>query len=170
MTDEEVAAREERDRSARRGAPAVGRHGRRPRALVRRGKQSRRTSLIVDPPDGRIPSLTAEAKARAIDPRTVLGFESGVGSMGDGPFNGPEDLHLADRCITRGLPNTWVPSQYNNGVQFVQNPDYIAIFYEASVTKPGSSPWMGGRISMEALASGSGTRGDAGRVTRSSSR
>src|SRR5262249_26011545 len=46
------------------------------------------------------------------------------------PFNGPEDLHLADRCITRGLPHTWLPSEYNNGFQIVQSPDYVAIFYE----------------------------------------
>jgi hypothetical protein len=86
--------------------------------------------LIVDPPDGRIPPFTAEAKTRAIDPRSVLGFVPGVGSMGDGPFNGPEDLHLADRCITRGMPQTWVPSQYNNGFQIVQNAEYVSIFYE----------------------------------------
>ena len=50
--------------------------------------------------------------------------------MGKGPFDGPEDLHLADRCITRGLPQTWFPSEYNNGFQIVQSPDYITIYYE----------------------------------------
>ena len=50
--------------------------------------------------------------------------------MGDGPFNGPEDLHLADRCITRGLPQTWYPSAYNNGFQIVQSPGYVAVLYE----------------------------------------
>ena len=50
--------------------------------------------------------------------------------MGGGPYNGPEDLHLADRCITRGLPQTWYPSAYNNGFQIVQSPGYVAVLYE----------------------------------------
>jgi hypothetical protein len=89
---------------------------------------SRRTSLIIDPPDGRIPAVTPGAKARAVDPRTLLGFVGG--SFTAGPFNGPEDLNLADRCITRGLPQTWQPSAYNNGFQIVQSPGFVAILYE----------------------------------------
>ena len=91
-------------------------------------RTSPRTSLIVDPPDGRIPSLTLGARARHVDPSARLGFVGG--SMGDGPFDGPEDLHLADRCITRGLPQTWYPSAYNNGFQIVQSPGYVAVLYE----------------------------------------
>ena len=89
---------------------------------------SPRTSLIVDPPDGRIPALTLGAQTRYVDPGSRLGFVGG--SMGDGPFDGPEDLHLADRCITRGLPQTWFPSAYNNGFQIVQSPGYVAVLYE----------------------------------------
>ena len=89
---------------------------------------STRTSLIIDPPNGRVPPITIGAKTRAIDPSSRLGFVGG--SMGDGPWNGPEDLHLADRCITRGLPQTWYPSAYNNGFQIVQSPGYVAILYE----------------------------------------
>ena len=91
---------------------------------------SPRSSLIVDPPDGRIPPLTPGAKLRVVEPRTVVGFETGVGSKGGGPFNGPEDYDLAERCITRGLPNTWFPQVYNNGFQIVQHPDYVAVLYE----------------------------------------
>ena len=90
---------------------------------------SPRSSLIVHPPDGRIPPLTPGAKLRTIDPQTVVGFGR-VGSKGKGPFNGPEDFDLADRCITRGLPYTWFPQVYNNGFQIVQHPDHVAILYE----------------------------------------
>lgn len=91
---------------------------------------SPRSSLIVDPPTGRIPPLTTGAILRVVDPSTVVGFGRGVGSKGKGPFNGPEDFDLADRCITRGLPNTWFPQVYNNGFQIVQHPDHVVILYE----------------------------------------
>ena len=91
---------------------------------------SPRNSLIVDPPNGRIPRLTPGAQLRIVDPRTVVGFETGVGSKGRGPFNGPEEFDLADRCITRGLPNTRFPQVYNNGFQIVQHQDYVAVLYE----------------------------------------
>ena len=89
---------------------------------------SARTSFIIDPPDGRIPPQTLGAQQRIIDPGSHLGFVGG--SSGDGPFNGPEDLGLADRCITRGLPQTWFPSLYNNGFQIVQTRDHVAVLYE----------------------------------------
>ena len=91
---------------------------------------SARTSLIVDPPNVRVPPLTSEGAHRwdnrMQDTHTLL---SG-GSAGGGPFNGPEDLDLRDRCITRGLPNTYFPSAYNNAFQIVQNEDHVAILYE----------------------------------------
>jgi len=72
------------------------------------GNASRRTSLVVDPLNGRIPEYTAEAKQRVVPKGTALGFVGG--SFTDGPFDGPEDLNLFDRCITRGLPTTWYPA------------------------------------------------------------
>jgi hypothetical protein len=112
---------------------------------------SHRTSLIFDPPNGRMPEYTAEAKQRVVPHETEI-MEGG--SFSDGPFDGPEDLHLADRCITRGLPHTWLPSEYNNGFQIVQSPDYVVIFperlHEARVipfdSKPALYPsgrWLG---------------------------
>lgn len=89
---------------------------------------SRRTSLIIDPADGRIPPYTPEAEKRLVKKGTELGFVGG--SFGAGPYDGPEDLALTDRCITRGLPQTWFPSQYNNGFQIVQSPDSVTIWYE----------------------------------------
>ena len=91
-------------------------------------KISYRTSLIIDPPDGRIPPLIPEAEKRVVKKGTELGFIGG--SFGSGPYDGPEDLALTDRCITRGLPQTWFPSEYNNGFQIVQSADAVTIWYE----------------------------------------
>jgi hypothetical protein len=76
----------------------------------------------MDPPDGRIPPTTPEAQRRlAALPR---------GSGGGGPFNGPEDLAMWDRCITRGLPTVVFPTVYNANVRIIQSPGYVAISYE----------------------------------------
>lgn len=69
-----------------------------------------------------------EFEERVVPKGTALGFVGG--SFTDGPFDGPEDLNLFDRCITRGLPTTWYPSQYSNGFQIVQSQDYVALLYE----------------------------------------
>ena len=60
------------------------------------GAENSRAWLLVDPPDGKVPPMTAEAGRRPQG--------RGGSSFGNGPFNGPEDLSLYDRCITRGLP------------------------------------------------------------------
>ncbi len=91
---------------------------------------SARTSLIVDPPDGRVPPLTPEASARSVVSGRVVGYGERAGSTLGGPFNSHQDLSLADRCITRGLPNIWFPQVYNNGFQIFQTADYVAIIYE----------------------------------------
>jgi hypothetical protein len=88
---------------------------------------SNRTSFVVDPPNGRMPPLIPDAAARPIDPRLETGLMGGDGTE---PMDGPEDTGLASRCITRGIPQTWVPSIYNNGFQILQTPDHVAIFYE----------------------------------------
>src|SRR5690348_8722568 len=78
-----------------------------------------RTSLITDPPDGRIPPLTPGAQARR--------------SRGARPRpNGPEDLNTLERCLTYGVPriggNVGVgPYSY---YQIVQTPDYVVFFQE----------------------------------------
>ena len=82
---------------------------------------SRQVAMIIDPPDGRIPPLTPEAAAaRAANRRDF----SGTGT----PAAGPEDLSIFVRCITRGqVPS---PGIYNNGLQIVQGPGYVAITQE----------------------------------------
>jgi hypothetical protein len=84
------------------------------------GWASRQTSLIVDPPNGKMPPFTAEG-ARM----TTVG-----GTMGRGPFNGPEDFNTWDRCITRGLPSAMIPTAYNNAYRILQIPGYVTILYE----------------------------------------
>lgn len=89
-----------------------------------RTKPSRRTSLVIDPPDGRIPSLTPEARQRQAA-RAAARRQSGRG-----PADSWLDRSLNDRCIARGVPNSMLPGAYNNSYQILQAPNYVAIRYE----------------------------------------
>jgi hypothetical protein len=84
-----------------------------------------RTSLIVDPPDGRIPPLTPEAQRRQSEHSTAV-------AAGLSPASGPEELNNAIRCITPGVPR--VGGRYGAGdfgyYQIVQTPGYVVIFSE----------------------------------------
>jgi hypothetical protein len=82
----------------------------------------KRTSLIVDPADGRVPSLTADAQGRAAN-RRATGREGGRA-------DGPEDRSPLERCITWGLPTASLPGLYNNNIQIVQAPGYVTITHE----------------------------------------
>jgi hypothetical protein len=81
-----------------------------------------RTSLIVDPPDGRIPTLTAEGRARAAARRAA--------AREHGPADSYENRSLMERCITRGLPEVTLPGPYNNNLQIVQTPQYVVLMTE----------------------------------------
>ena len=84
---------------------------------------STQVAMVVDPPDGRIPPLTAAAaQARA----EAAGRGRG-GSRTPYPNEGPEDLPNFVRCITRGLPGMMMPGIYNNGLQIVQGPGHVAV-------------------------------------------
>ena len=78
-----------------------------------------RTSLITDPPDGRIPALTPEARQREIARSRVVGL-----TLGDGP----ESRTLSERCITFGLPDT--RPAYMSYYQIVQTPTHAVIVME----------------------------------------
>jgi hypothetical protein len=86
------------------------------------GAANSRAWLVVDPPDGRIPPLTAEAQRR---PRA-----RGGSSFGNGPFNSTLDFSLYDRCISRGMPGSMLPGIYGNAYAIVQAPGYVSIMYE----------------------------------------
>ncbi len=76
-----------------------------------------RTSLIIDPPDGRIPPLTAAARERF----------AARGATDGGPA-GPESLPLNERCITFGVPN--LLAGYNSYFQILQTADHVVILQE----------------------------------------
>ena len=78
---------------------------------------SKQSSLVVDPPDGKIPALTPEAQQRASQRKAL--------------FENPEERPLAERCIlgfNSGPP--MAPSAYNNNVQIVQTRHHVVIVNE----------------------------------------
>jgi hypothetical protein len=81
------------------------------------------SSLVVDPPNGRTPALTADGRARAA-------AAAGRGSFGPGPFDTFEDFSLYDRCIARGLAAGMGAVLYGNALVIVQSPDAVTITYE----------------------------------------
>jgi hypothetical protein len=84
--------------------------------------RSRRSSLIIDPKNGRLPALTAGARARAAADEAAR--------KGRGPADSWTDRSLWDRCITVGLPAVMFPTGYNNNVQILQAPGVITITHE----------------------------------------
>jgi hypothetical protein len=87
----------------------------------RKVDEDRRTSLIVDPPDGRVPPLTADAQRR-------LALRQAPSR--NGGTDGPEQRSSLERCITMGLPSGNLPTLYNNNIRIVQGPGYVAITHE----------------------------------------
>ncbi|MYH29835.1 MAG: hypothetical protein F4137_13505 [Acidobacteria bacterium] len=105
-----------------------------------KGLSSRRTSLVVDPPDGRIPPRTREAERAAVDRR-----EARRGREFESHLVRP----LAERCIVwphEGPP--MVPPAYNDILQILQTPDHVVIAPELRTNKPRIIPLDAGpRIS-----------------------
>jgi len=104
---------------------------------------SRRTSLVIDPPDGRLPPRTAQARPLPMQR---------CGSLQRGePCDTYEDYGLGVRCIVHGggFPDAMFPAVYNANMRIVQSPGFVAITYElihdtriiplASSPQPGSS-------------------------------
>jgi hypothetical protein len=94
-------------------------------------RPNRRTSLIVDPPNGRLPALTSKAQAERGRPRR----ES---------FDGPEHLGMGLRCFSFGGPPIPTGSSYNRNVFILQSKDHMIVEYEwGSSTRV--IPFVGGR-------------------------
>lgn len=90
------------------------------RALLQEfGKPQHQTSLVVDPPDGRLPPLTAEgARRSAALPTSTT------------PLNGPENFSPMERCISRGALGSMVPLGSSNGNQIIQAPGLVILLNE----------------------------------------
>ena len=89
---------------------------------------SLRTSLVVDPPDGKVPALTEQAKLRAADEGKRPAFR-GAGANGRGTDSWL-DRSTFERCITRGMPGAMSPTAYNNNYRITQGPGYVAVQIE----------------------------------------
>ena len=81
-----------------------------------------RTSLISDPPNGRLPARTAAAADRKMAHDAAFPVE--------GPFDSWEDLELNDRCLVWSAGPPMLPSAYNNNFMIMQTPEYVAIYVE----------------------------------------
>ena len=91
-------------------------------------KSTGRTSLIIDPPDGRLPALTERGRER----------DAALAAARNGAPDSFEDLNLYDRCITRGLPGAMIPGIYNHNYQILQTPDHVVILVDTKVLPPTS--------------------------------
>jgi hypothetical protein len=136
LTDEEAAERE-RTRFAQFDSPdrgpgnPTGDYG----SVWREGSKNalNRTSLIVDPPDGRLPPLTAAAKEAASSRAAIR--------RARGPADDWTDLPLWTRCVTRGTPR--IPNNYNSNLHIAQNRERVTIYYE--MIHETRTIWLDGR-------------------------
>ena len=154
LTDQEFADKVKRDTDTRtRAENAVGSFRNDNSWLTRSFRQ---TSLIVDPADGRTPSLVAGADQRRTPP----------GTYGNGPLDSPADFTLYDRCVTLGVVGSMTPKIYGNGYRIVQAPGYAVIMaemiHEARVIPLDGRPHVGA-----ACAGISVIHADTGKATRS---
>lgn len=132
LTDAEAAAFEKRtiernDRDRRDRNPELDLNGAYNDAWFDRGRHvatvngRKRTSLIVDPPDGRIPALTPDGQRRAA---------ARDAARREHPADGPEDRPLAERCLLFNAGPPMLPGPYNNYVELVAFQDAFVIFNE----------------------------------------
>jgi hypothetical protein len=121
LTEEEAETQNEDARTRNDRAPTGGSPGTYNSFWWDRGQilPDRRASLVVDPPDGRVPPLIADAQQRQT---------ARAAGRTPGPPAGPEDRSLWERCLTRTLPT--LPGAYNNNIQIVQSREYVAIVNE----------------------------------------
>jgi hypothetical protein len=124
MTAEEHAALEKREQEqiVRMANDGAGGATGAPGHWVEWGKSQLQTSLLIDPPDGRMPPLTPEGQARtAAAPR---------GTLGGAQLNSTADFSMWERCISRGALGSTLPVLYNSGIDITQGPGFVAIRYE----------------------------------------
>jgi catechol 2,3-dioxygenase-like lactoylglutathione lyase family enzyme len=140
LTPEEAAAR--RERGTLNSIWGYEREWRDTTLGYAKNAPSTQVSLIIDPSDGRLPPMTrhgASLVAAAASAASQRGLPAG-----------PEDLSTDDRCITRGLPGLMLPRVYNNGLQIIQGPGYVAIqkemVHETRVIPTTERPHLGASL------------------------
>lgn len=122
-----AAERAAADAQARQNAdrpPPPGNTGAYNDVWFERGRRSEQTSLIIDPPSGRLPPLTPRGQARKKE------LDDNRAEDGGRPPDSYEDFDVYDRCISRGLPGAMMPGFYNHNYQIVQTPNYVMILAE----------------------------------------
>ncbi len=91
-------------------------------AWIERSGTLLRESLVIDPPDGRIPELLPAPKQRLIDRENAR--------AGRGEADSWLDRNSWERCISRTMPVAMIPNGYNANYQILQTPDHVAILIE----------------------------------------
>jgi hypothetical protein len=104
------------------------------------GKPQHQTSLVVDPPNGRLPPLTADGAKRA----------AALPNEARGSLNGPENASSAARCLTRGAFGSMLPIGNSSGNQIIQAPGLVVIrnemIQETRLVPVDGRPHIGARI------------------------
>ena len=77
------------------------------------------TSYVIEPQDGKVPAFTEEGRQR----------QGRGGGQANGPFYTTEDFSYYDRCISRGVTGSIMPSLYGDAMRIVQSPTEVAISY-----------------------------------------
>ena len=134
LNDEEFAAREAaRERQAKADGEVYVPQGQRTGiggpshwSAGERGVPQRQASLVVDPPNGRIPAMTAEGKQRIALARSTYYYDFPDAVVAH-PFEEFDDLGPYDRCITRGVLASMLPTGYNMGTEIMQIPGAVII-------------------------------------------
>jgi hypothetical protein len=106
------------------------------------GRPLEQASLVIDPPDGRIPMMKPEAIQRLVAREEAR--------RGRGEADSWLDRNSWERCISRTLPVAMIPNLYNNYYQILQTPDYVVIqmemIHEARIIPLDGRPHLSQRI------------------------
>ena len=121
LTDRERVELDERAAQSQDRRPPPGNTGAYNSFWLEGGKASTRTSLVVDPADGRLP-YTPEGRKRADAYLATI--------IGNGTSDSWEDRNVYERCITRGLPGAMMPGFYNHNYHILQTPGYVVLLVE----------------------------------------
>jgi hypothetical protein len=123
MTDDEYAKSEARMAASRDAASKETNAGKLGMGnWVEMTGAGRRTSLLIEPQNGRLPPLTDYGRRMA-----AIGRSSWIGGQ---TYDWTTDFDSWDRCITRGFPASMFPFRYNNGMEIFQAPGYVVISLE----------------------------------------